>query len=238
MGAPGGGPGPLLAADLVVTQTEWQSRRAAALTGRPCPVVRNPVELRANDLPDRAEQDGVLWIGKTDTIKRPMLAIDTARHCPEIRFRIVANPTSPAALQELSRAAPPNVELIPRFPYGDEEAVYSRARVFLNTSSFEGFPNAFLQAARFGLPIVSAAVDPDGFIGRTGSGIVAGSDPERLADAIRRLLRDPSQWDACSMAIRCYVQQHEMSARLTELTGLLFDLSLRSGPVSMNTVSA
>jgi glycosyltransferase involved in cell wall biosynthesis len=139
-------------------------------------------------------------------------------------------------MHELAQAAPANVELIPRFPYGDEEAIYSRACVFLNTSSFEGFPNALLQAARFGVPIVSAAVDPDGFIRRTGSGIVAGSDPGQLADAIRRLVGDHAQWESCSKAISAYVRQHEISACVAGLAEQLVELSRRSVPVK--TVSA
>ena len=228
----------LLGADLIVAQTEWQARRAAALTGRPCPVVRNPIELRAGGLTDWADREGVLWIGKTDSIKRPMLAIEIARRCPEIRFRIVANPTSPGAWSEISQATPPNVELLSRFSYGDEESFYGRARVLLNTSSFEGFPNAFLQAGRFGVPIVSAAADPDGFLQRTGSGIVASSDPERLADAIRSFVRDQAQWEVCSKAIRKYVEQHEISARVADLAGFLVDLSRRGGTIPVNTVSA
>ena len=40
----------------------------------------------------------------------------------------------------------PNVTMLGPVRYRDTGALFDRARIFLNTSSIEGFPNTFLQA--------------------------------------------------------------------------------------------
>ena len=43
-------------------------------------------------------------------------------------------------------------------PYRDAGALYSRARVLVNTSDVEGFPNTYLQAWASGTPVVAFSI--------------------------------------------------------------------------------
>ena len=66
--------------------------------------------------------------------------------------------------------------------YADSGALFDRAKIFLNTSSIEGFPNTFLQAWIRGVPVVTF-FDPDSLVQRLQLGTVANSvDEMREAD--------------------------------------------------------
>ncbi len=57
-----------------------------------------------------------------------------------------------------------NVSIQTYIPFEQIEEIYAKAGLLVNTSVFEGFPNAFLQAAKYGVPILSLNVDPGGML--------------------------------------------------------------------------
>ena len=74
------------------------------------------------------------------------------------------------------------------------------------TSDFEGFPNTFLEAWSYGVPIVTT-FDPDNLIAEKGLGRV-GRNVCELADGIRELLDSPEQWRKASLSARAYYTMH------------------------------
>ena len=91
-------------------------------------------------------------------------------------------------------------------PYRDVSAFYSRARVLVNTSDVEGFPNTYLQAWASGTPVV-AFFDPDGVIAREGLGATVRT---RGGDARGRaaLTSDESEWKAARARCLAFIERH------------------------------
>lgn len=81
--------------------------------------------------------------------------------------------------------------------------MFDRARVFVNTSETEGFPNTFLQAWIRGIPVVSF-FDPDDVIRREGLGHAVASLDE-MASAAHSLVTDSQQWLETSARCRAYM---------------------------------
>jgi glycosyltransferase involved in cell wall biosynthesis len=92
-----------------------------------------------------------------------------------------------------------NVRFHGHVPFQNVHGAFREARVFVNTSEIEGFPNTYLQAWAHGVPVI-AFFDPDGVIAREGLGMAVNS-PDEMVAAIRKLVSDPDYWSR--MSDRC-----------------------------------
>ena len=149
----------------------------------------------------------VLWVANLRRVKRPDRALELADRLPATSFHFVGGPLpgEEVLFDEVRHAAAarPGVMFHGALPYAEVNALYARARLLLNTSDVEGFPNTYLQAWARGVPVVSV-FDPDGVIEREGLGIAAPS-PAQLPAAVRYLLREPLAWRAMSDRCRAFV---------------------------------
>lgn len=159
-------------ADVVLTQTDWQQRTLAERFGREGVLIPNPIEIDrwrtddsnaqpqgrkivGHDLPDRF----LLWVGRAEGVhKRPQKLIELARECPNVQFVMVMNPADAVVEREVRAFCPNNVVIIDRVRPDDMPALFQRSLALVNTSSTEGFPNTYLQAAAVGRPVLSLAV--------------------------------------------------------------------------------
>jgi glycosyltransferase involved in cell wall biosynthesis len=188
--------------DRILTQTASQARMLrdgfgceAGVIPMPCP--GPSVGEFVPPVPPGPEAR-VLWVGRVCEVKRPDRLLELARACPEIGFDIAGpggdDPYSRAILERA--AAEPNLRVLGRIPRAEMPRVYREAALLCCTSDAEGFPNTFLEAWSFGLPVVST-FDPDGLIATEGLGAAARS-VSSLAAAVRRLLGDRAAWERCS----------------------------------------
>src|SRR5690606_14904808 len=100
-----------------------------------------------------------LWIGRSDAhVKRPDHLIELAAACPEQHFLMVMTLEDAAVDRAIRERAPANVTILPRVDFDEIERYFKHATLFVNTSDFEGFPNTFLQAAKYRVPILSLRV--------------------------------------------------------------------------------
>ncbi|MCA9149626.1 MAG: glycosyltransferase family 4 protein [Planctomycetales bacterium] len=210
----------LLHADAVVVQTEFQ-RRAVRRAGQHAVLIRNPIVTRTDCGPMLAmdERRYLLWVGRADVdSKRADLCLQLARECPDVPFVMIMNPTEPQLTARLKTNVPANVKLIDRVDFQASETFYRHALALVNTSQSEGFPNAFLQAAKHGVPILSRRVDPDYVLTSHGLGFVAQDSMERLAEMARTVFHEPFRFEAVAKRARRYVvDHHDLTSRTEEL---------------------
>lgn len=195
-------------ADLIVAQTEHQRRLLRRHYGLESELANMTAEVPAG----RGGQKDidVLWVSNFRAVKRPELAIDLARRLPHLRFVLVGGGEEDYGRRMRAAAADlPNVELTGPIAYSAVGAYFDRARIFLNTSSLEGFPNTFLQAWVRGVPVVTF-FDPDGLVARRGLG-VAVQDLEQMATSIVELTsRDDIRAAVGARAAQFAAEQYSM----------------------------
>jgi glycosyltransferase involved in cell wall biosynthesis len=210
-------------ADALLVQTETQRNMARSRFGRVARVVRNPIDL-GNGTGGAAGRY-VAWIGKSDGVKRPDLLLAAAQRLPHIEFRMIVNVSDAYAHRQILASTPQNVTIREQATNEQSREFLRRAALLANTSRFEGFPNAMLEACAAGVPVVSLAVDPDNFIHESGCGEAAEGDFEGFVRAIETLMADPARRAALGRNARRYVEEHhEAGARGAELQDAFAEL--------------
>lgn len=203
---------------------EYGLRRAAAILAQSATQqellrrnyhVPSTVAASLVDAPERwlsfSERDiALLWVSNIQPLKRPDMFLQLARGLNACAASMVGG-TQPGALElfEQIRARASGVGNLtfhgPR-PYRATNNLFDRARVFVNTSETEGFPNTFLQAWIRGVPVISF-FDPDNVIRREGLGHAVGN-LEEMASAAQRLATDAQAWLETSARCRAYIARH------------------------------
>ena len=175
----------------------------------------------------------MLWIGNLRALKRPELALELARQLPQVSFVLAGGPLPSVAsriyFEDVKAAAArlPNVRMPGAVRYTDSGAWIDRAKVFLNTSSVEGFPNTFLQAWIRGVPVVSF-FDPDGLIRRLQLGAVTHSLDD-MREAIRGLLDVKPYRENIGRRARDFVAREFTGAAASRYFELLDNKPVRAG---------
>jgi glycosyltransferase involved in cell wall biosynthesis len=125
---------------------------------------------------ERAPKDtDFLWVSRCVPMKRPELFLDLAAALPDRSFQMICPAQDPVLFGKVvaRAAALPNMRFIESVPYSQVQHFYDRARVFVNTSEWEGWPNSFIQAGLGRAALLSLAVNPDDIFGAFRPGIHA-----------------------------------------------------------------
>jgi glycosyltransferase involved in cell wall biosynthesis len=197
--------------DTVITQNPQQQAELLQNYGRVGTLIPSCYALPPGA---RADRNGyVLWVASVRQSKRIEIALEIARRLPQYKFVLVGGPDADKRSQQyfagIKEAASrlPNVELKGFMPFSEAEELFNGARVFLNTSMYEGFPNTFLQAWSRGVPSV-------GFVdtgSRTADGMPvydAVTDVSEGSWKVERLMRDDILWQQASHRVASHYREH------------------------------
>jgi glycosyltransferase involved in cell wall biosynthesis len=215
-------------ADRIVTQTHHQRemllselRLSSTVLPMPCP---GPAELPRRRFP--RDRPRVAWVGRIAPEKRPEWLLDVAAGVPGASFDVAGawSPSDAGSLAFVGRAEKmTNVRLRGHVSRDQMAGVYADAAALLCTSEYEGFPNTFLEAWSFGVPVVTS-VDPDGMIVRSGLGAVSHT-LGGLTTALRSLLESPEEWESISSRARAhYVSHHTLDAAMGAFEALFAEV--------------
>ncbi len=149
----------------IIVQNEHQADLCRTRLKREPKVIPTAVEAVEGGGVDR---DGsVVWAGGLRAVKRPDLFLELARRLPDRNFVLLGGelPTEREYGRRilLEAGEVPNLTATGFVPSEKVAAYLSRAALLVNTSSLEGFPNAFLEAWTRSTPVVSF-VDVDGIV--------------------------------------------------------------------------
>lgn len=170
----------------------------------------------------------VLWVGSSYALKRPEIFLELARCFPNERFVLVLQKHDENIFSTIRRKATSldNLLFVPGVPFHKVDRFFQDAKVFVNSSVYEGFPNTFVQAAIHGVPVVSLNVDPDGIFERERIGVVCHDNMDMLKTELLVLLENKERWREFSNNARSFaLQKFDISKNIEEFKKMFAEIS-------------
>jgi len=210
-------------ANIVVAQSEFQKRMLKKNFKVNSVVIKNSFLLSEN-ISKKTEPPVVLWVGSISSVKQPHLFIKLAESIPTAHFQMIGGriPSEQYLFDEIQKEAThqKNLTFYGFIPYNKINVFFEKAAIFVNTSKYEGFPNTFLQAWAFNVPVVSLNVDPDDVISQKKLGFFSRSFTQLIFD-VNQLLDNKTLRISIGLYSRKYVEtEHnvqEMSERYIQV---------------------
>ncbi len=203
-------------ADVVFAQNQSDADNLKSLHGIDASAVPNAHRLP--DLIEEPDRDAILWVARSAAFKQPEVFLDLAKRFPDEKFVMICQRATEDSNYELLQrhaAEISNLEFIPRVPFHETDSYFQRARVFVNTSVSEGFPNTFIQAGKCATAILSLNVNPDGFLDRYDCGQCCNGNVDELVEALAFLLED-NRYVETGIRARHYVEQNHDITKIVD----------------------
>lgn len=178
-------------ASCVITQNDNNKKQLKENLSVDSIVIRNGIQIPGRT---SVEKDIILWVGRSEQLKQPQLFVEIAKKVPFVKCVMICpkanfNSVDLDQLQALAKSAA-NLEFINGVPFSEIDTYYKRAKIFVNTSLYEGFPNTFVQSTAQATAIFSLNVNPDNFININKCGYFANGSMTELINQITLSLKN------------------------------------------------
>ena len=216
-------------ADSFIVQNKYQETMLKKNFGKDGFLIKKPFPLTEQGMPEKAKPPIVLWVGAMAEVKQPELFVRLAEAIPEARFQMIGGHSGNQELydkiKENSKRIS-NFEFLGVIPFDEINEYFSRASILVNTSMFEGFPHAFIQAWMNNSPVVSLNADPDGIIYKYKMGFHSKTF-DLLAEDVKTLLKNEALREEMGMNGRQYVEREHDITNIIGKYSEVFDHVMR-----------
>jgi glycosyltransferase involved in cell wall biosynthesis len=210
----------LLAAKYLIVQNDYQEEQLNGFFKKKIFKITNGYPINE---PDLTVKSGVLWVSRIEPWKRPEICIEAAMKNPDINFTMIApvdNQCKDYAVKIYKMACNiKNITIIDFVSFRDIDNYFRKAKLFLNTSEEEGFPNTFIQACKNKTPIISLSVNPNNFLTVYNAGRFCNDDTTEMNRAIDQVYHNEHLYQQYAESAVEYAKNYhciEKNVRLLE----------------------
>lgn len=231
-------------ADIVVTPSSYLQQALSKYRAEIC-IIHNPIDLSAVIYRHREKVESkLIWLRSFHEIYNPTMAVWVLRilldQFPAFQLIMVGPDKQDGSLQQTLQLAEDLqvinfLEITGGIPHTQVSQFLNNADIFINTSNYDNMPSSVLEAMACGLPIVSTNVGgiPDLIIDNVDGLLVPPNDPQAMANAIIRIIKEPNLAETISNAAHHKAQHHDWSVILPQWDSLLRSI-LEKGCRSVN----
>lgn len=175
---------------------------------------------------DKSGPCTVVWVANIKPLKQPEMFVRLAREFAgnrEVRFIMIGRPSGGRYQDELGAQirALPNITYMREQPIQEVNRVLARSHVFVNTSTYEGLPNTFVQAWMREVPVVSMHVNPDDILTTLKIGYLSGSFAQMVQDVGRLIENAALRNDMGARAREYALKNHSLEKNMGRLLDLI-----------------
>lgn len=135
-----------------------------------------------------------VWVANFRRLKRAEWVIEAAKQCPKYHFAMAGGGSDDYYKDMQTQAqSVGNLDFLGPKSFFFTNSLVQQSKVLLCTSTFEGFPNTFLQAWSNGIPVIST-VDPSNIIADYNLGVIIDKEDD-LPEVIRKVLEDKDYYN-------------------------------------------
>jgi glycosyltransferase involved in cell wall biosynthesis len=199
-------------ADVIVVQHRQQLLDLQTIYQRTGVII--PSVIMSTIRPATLPRTTILWVGSARPVKLPELFIRLAIALPQFSFVMIMSSSGDAALLKKIQNEVQNVQnlqFLVDVPYEKIPDYLMQTKLLVGTSDYEGWPNVYLQAAAYGVPVVSYKVDPDQYLTTYHVGMVAGGSEDAFVMAVKDMMEAESTWQTMSTNAVAYAQKHDIA---------------------------
>lgn len=171
-------------ADYIFVQHE-QQQKILEKKGIRSVIFRNLIDLRESPVIANPVRNDFIYVGSLDKRKGFIDFFEIVKHTPQCTYKVVGQARDKTGFLFLEKLKTyKNVTILGRLNHFDTLYHIANSKALICTSPIEGFPNTFIEAWSFGVPVLSLYVDPGNIIKKEALGFVAGGKITELTDYI------------------------------------------------------
>ena len=164
----------------------------------------------------------ILWVGRAIHWKRPEIFLNLVEKFQNEKFVMVClknqfiRDWNYWETLQIKASNYSNLRCIRYIPFIKIDDYFNQAKIFVNTSVNEGFPNTFIQALKNYTPILSLNVDPDDFLIKNYCGFNCKNDLDKFKRCFKILLSDKKLYQKLSLNGFNYVKKNHRIEDITK----------------------
>jgi glycosyltransferase involved in cell wall biosynthesis len=126
-----------------------------------------------------------VYVGGIDKRKGIVEFLEIINKAPQHSFKVIGLPRDKKGRQIYNKLKTySNVSLLGKLSHDETLFQIANSKALISTSFMEGFPNVFLEAWAFGIPVISLNVDPGNILEKEALGVVANGNIDKLLQAM------------------------------------------------------
>ncbi|SMO85743.1 Glycosyltransferase involved in cell wall bisynthesis [Saccharicrinis carchari] len=158
----------------------------------------------------------VLWVGNKNPAKQANLFVELAQKFNGLKnwhFVMMGS-----ACEEVDRASVPgNLSVLGPVPYAEANNWFAKAKIYVNTSLYEGMPNTFIQSWYFNTLVLSLNVDTDFVFSGIKAGYCFNGDMNKMTDKLRSFINGKTMDDTLQKGMDYFKEKFDINRNMDAL---------------------